>query len=132
MTKQLVRSACVSLLMLTGIAVPYQAAAQDVAITNARVIVGTGAVIESGTIIVRGGKIASVSPGAAGTQGLRVIDARGAYAVITPDGLRRLKAAYPTHLRGVREHLINRLEPHQIDAIANALGPLTADCPAGS
>jgi DNA-binding MarR family transcriptional regulator len=59
-------------------------------------------------------------------------DARVVYAVITADGLRRLKAAYPTHLRGVREHLINRLQPHQIDAIADALGPLTTDCPTGS
>ena len=51
------------------------AAAQDVAITNARVIVGNGQVIESGTIIVRGGRIASVTAGAAPTQGLRTIDA---------------------------------------------------------
>ena len=60
---------------------PTSAAAQDVAITNARVIVGSGQVIESGTIIVRGGKIASVSAGAAPTQGLRVIDARGMSAM---------------------------------------------------
>ena len=57
------------------------AAAQDVAITNVRVIVGTGQVIESGTIIVRGGKIASVTAGAAPTQGLRTIDARGMSAM---------------------------------------------------
>jgi hypothetical protein len=37
--------------------------AQDAAITNARIIVGTGAVIPSGSIIVRGGKIVSVSVG---------------------------------------------------------------------
>ena len=37
--------------------------------------------IESGTIIVRGGKIASVSAGGANTQGLRVIDARGMTAM---------------------------------------------------
>ena len=36
---------------------PRPAMAQDVAITNARIIVGNGTVIESGTIIVRGGKI---------------------------------------------------------------------------
>jgi imidazolonepropionase-like amidohydrolase len=60
---------------------PTPAAAQDVAITNARVIVGSGQVIESGTIIVRGGKIASVSAGAAPTQGLRTIDARGMSAM---------------------------------------------------
>src|SRR5947207_1869623 len=57
------------------------AAAQDVAITNVRVIVGTGPVIESGTIIVRGGKIASVSAGPANTQRLRVIDAKGMSAM---------------------------------------------------
>src|SRR5579872_3237394 len=33
------------------------AAAQNLAITNARVIVGNGTVINSGTVIVRGGKI---------------------------------------------------------------------------
>ena len=51
--------------------------AQDVAITNARVIVGNGTVIGSGTVIVRAGKIASVSAGAANTQGLKTIDAKG-------------------------------------------------------
>src|SRR5262245_56534341 len=57
------------------------AAAQDVAITNARIIVGNGQVINSGTIVVRGGKIVSASAGAASTQGLRVIDAKGMSAV---------------------------------------------------
>jgi len=38
-------------------------------------------VINSGTIVVRGGKIVSASAGAAGTQGLRVIDAKGMSAV---------------------------------------------------
>jgi imidazolonepropionase-like amidohydrolase len=56
-------------------------AAQDVAITNARVIVGNGQVIPSGTIVVRGGTIVAVGAGATGTQGLRVIDAKGMSAV---------------------------------------------------
>jgi imidazolonepropionase-like amidohydrolase len=60
---------------------PGVATAQDIAITNARIIVGTGEVIESGTIVVRGGKIVSVTPGAAPTQGLRTIDARGMSAM---------------------------------------------------
>jgi len=60
---------------------PSSSAAQDVAITNTRVIVGNGQVIESGTIIVRGGKIASVTAGAAPTQGLRTIDAKGMSAM---------------------------------------------------
>jgi len=56
-------------------------AAQDVAITNARIIVGNGTVVPSGTIIVRGGKIVSTSAGKASTQGLKVIDAKGMSAM---------------------------------------------------
>jgi imidazolonepropionase-like amidohydrolase len=66
---------------MLALALPMAAAAQDVAITNARIIVGTGQVIESGTIIVRGGTIASVTAGAAPAQGLRVIDAKGMSAM---------------------------------------------------
>lgn len=71
----------VCLLAAGGVLAAWPAAAQDVAITNARIIVGNGPVIESGTIVVRGGKIASVAAGGANTQGLRVIDARGMSAV---------------------------------------------------
>jgi len=63
------------------LAMPLASRAQDAAITNARIIVGTGQVIESGTILVRGGKIVSVTAGAAPTQGLRVIDAKGMSAM---------------------------------------------------
>lgn len=56
-------------------------AAQDLAITNVRIIVGNGPVIESGTIVVRAGKIVSVNSGRAGTQGLKVIDAKGMSAL---------------------------------------------------
>ena len=56
-------------------------AAQNVAITNARVIVGNGTVINSGTVIVRAGKIVSASAGAANTEGLQVIDAKGMTAM---------------------------------------------------
>src|SRR5262245_25326708 len=55
--------------------------AQDVAITNVRVIVGNGTVIDSGTVIVRGSKIVSVSTGSANTQGLKTIDAKGMSAM---------------------------------------------------
>jgi imidazolonepropionase-like amidohydrolase len=68
-------------LAVAGVATPRVAAAQDVAIANARVIVGTGQVIESGTIVVRAGRIVSVTAGPAPTQGLRVIDAKGMAAM---------------------------------------------------
>src|SRR5687767_10016911 len=55
---------------MVSLATPLAAAAQDVAITNARIIVGTGQVIDSGTIIVRGGKIVTAGAGPAPTQGL--------------------------------------------------------------
>jgi len=72
--------------MTTGVAAAVlalatAAAAQDVAITNARIIVGSGQVIESGTIVVRGGRIVSVAAGPAATAGLTVIDARGMSAM---------------------------------------------------
>jgi imidazolonepropionase-like amidohydrolase len=73
--------ACLASWGVAGLAAPRSAAAQDVAITNVRIIVGSGAVIDSGTIIVRGGKIASVTAGAAPAQGLRVIDGKGLSAM---------------------------------------------------
>src|SRR3954471_1538434 len=63
------------------LAAPGMAAAQDVAITNARIIVGNGALIESGTVGVRAGRIVSAAAGAANTQGLRIIDAKGMSAM---------------------------------------------------
>jgi len=51
--------------------------AQDLAITNARIIAGNGTVINSGSIVVRGGKIVSVGLGAANAQGMKTIDAKG-------------------------------------------------------
>jgi imidazolonepropionase-like amidohydrolase len=51
--------------------------AQELTITNARIIVGNGEVIGNGTLVVRGGKIASVSAGNPTQTAGRVIDARG-------------------------------------------------------
>ena len=76
--KRLLVLVCVT---VWGLATSSAAAAQDVAITNARIIVGSGQVIESGTIVVRGGKIVSVTAGAAPTQGLQTIDAKGMSAM---------------------------------------------------
>ena len=87
--KRLLRVAC---LLGASLIWPGVAAAQDVAITNARIIVGSGQVIDSGTIIVKGGKIVSVTAGPAPaspkpsgeggpTQGLHTIDAKGMSAM---------------------------------------------------
>jgi imidazolonepropionase-like amidohydrolase len=66
------------------VCLPSLAAAQDLAITNVRIVVGTGSVIENGTIVVRGGKITSVGPGRvspANPQGVTVINGAGMTAV---------------------------------------------------
>ncbi|OFW28240.1 MAG: hypothetical protein A3G76_04645 [Acidobacteria bacterium RIFCSPLOWO2_12_FULL_65_11] len=56
--------------------------AQDTVITNVRIVVGNGQVIESGHIIIRGGRIATVAAGVpASTQGLRVFNAQGLSAM---------------------------------------------------
>lgn len=58
-------------------------------------------------------------------------DARVVFAVLTTAGRRLLEAVAPTHVRGVREHLIDRLDRRQLAAIAKALEPIGRDCPAG-
>lgn len=56
-------------------------AAQDLVITNARIIVGNGNVIDQGSIVIRGGRIASVAAGGPGVTGVQTIDARGMSAM---------------------------------------------------
>ena len=56
-------------------------AAQDLTLTNARIVVGNGTVIERGSIVVRGGKIVSVSAGAPASPAGRVIDVAGLSAM---------------------------------------------------
>jgi imidazolonepropionase-like amidohydrolase len=65
------------LTMLSSLALPCRAGAQDLVISNARIIVGNGTVIDSGTLVVRSGRIASVGAGTAAPAGIRQIDARG-------------------------------------------------------
>ena len=58
--------------------------AQDLTITNARIIVANGTVIDRGSIVVRAGKIVSAGAGAASTTsspGGRTIDAKGMTAM---------------------------------------------------
>ena len=53
------------------------AAAQNLVITNARILDGKGGAIERGSVVVRDGKIVSVAAGTATAQGARVIDVKG-------------------------------------------------------
>jgi imidazolonepropionase-like amidohydrolase len=57
------------------------AAAQDLTITNARIVVGNGTVIERGSIVVRGGRIVSAAAGAPASTSGQVIDAKGMSAM---------------------------------------------------
>jgi imidazolonepropionase-like amidohydrolase len=104
-------------------------AAQDLTITNAHIVVGNGTVIERGSIVVRGGRIESVSAGAPPRTVGQVIDANGMSAMAGfidahrhintgPDEAaqmrRQLEAGYTTILSGggpgdgnlvLREHI---------------------------
>src|SRR5580765_1404652 len=70
-------SALACLTCLSSVANPANLAAQDLVIANARILVGNGSVIESGTVVVRSGRIASIGAATAGAAGARQIDARG-------------------------------------------------------
>ncbi len=68
----------IALIALASVAAAGPAAAQNLVITNARILDGTGKVIERGAVVVRDGKIASVAAGnPTPVPGARVIDARG-------------------------------------------------------
>lgn len=63
---------CVAALVGTG-----GVLAQDLVITNGRIIDGNGKVIENGFVAIRGGRIEAVGEGAAAVAGLPVLDAGG-------------------------------------------------------
>ncbi len=71
----LTRLAC---LALAGLAPAF---AQDVTITDARIVVANGTVIERGSIVVRAGKIVSVASGAPSAVSGSTIDAKGMTAM---------------------------------------------------
>ncbi len=55
--------------------------AQNLTITNARIVVGNGQVIERGSIVVRNGRILSIAEGASSAPPAQAIDARGMTAM---------------------------------------------------
>ena len=59
------------------------AAAQSVAITNAKLVIGDGsAPIEGGTVVIQGGRVTAAGKGVAVPPGIEVVDAGGKY--VTP------------------------------------------------
>jgi imidazolonepropionase-like amidohydrolase len=74
--------ATIAAVLAIGLLMPLSALAQNVAITNVRIVVGSGQVIDSGTIIVRDGKIATVTGASVQIpQGMQVIDGKGMSAM---------------------------------------------------
>jgi imidazolonepropionase-like amidohydrolase len=80
MSKLSVIRAAVSALALL-MAAP--ALAQDVVVTNARLVIGDGsAPVEGATVVIRNGRVVAAGAGVAAPQGVRTVDARGRY--VTP------------------------------------------------
>ena len=69
--------AVVGLLVGWGVVYAQRQAAQNLVITNARIIDGNGGFIPRGSVVIRNGRIASVSAGNASEPGARQIDVRG-------------------------------------------------------
>jgi DNA-binding MarR family transcriptional regulator len=56
-------------------------------------------------------------------------DARGAFAVLTPEGRARIEAAAPTHVASVRRHVLDHLPPDLLEAVGRAMRAIVdADC----
>ncbi|MGH3735697.1 MAG: MarR family winged helix-turn-helix transcriptional regulator [Micromonosporaceae bacterium] len=49
-------------------------------------------------------------------------DRRGVFAILTDEGFRRLEEASHTHVRGVREHLVDLVEEADLAAIGRGMG----------
>ena len=54
-------------------------------------------------------------------------DRRGSNAVLTKLGLKALRSAAPTHVRGVREHFVDRLSERELAQLAAALSSVDVD-----
>lgn len=72
-----------ALLLSAAALIAAPVAAQDVAITNARLVIGDGsAPIDSGTVVIRGGKVVAAGAGVAVPAGIERVDAAGRW--VTP------------------------------------------------
>ncbi len=53
-------------------------------------------------------------------------DRRGQWAALTDAGLRRLREASPTHLRGIAEHFLDRLSADELRSLQESLDRVVA------
>jgi imidazolonepropionase-like amidohydrolase len=110
--KRLLVGGCLAVLAGAGLA--RDGAAQDLVITNARILDGAGRVIDRGSVVVRAGKIASVSPGTGGAGGARVIDAGG--RTVMPGFI----DAHRHLMRGNAEQWLNEQAPARMQEFLDA------------
>ena len=54
-------------------------------------------------------------------------DARGTLAVLSDAGLDRLRRAWPTHLRGVQQHVLSRLTAEEVDQLGALMAKIVPD-----
>ncbi len=54
-------------------------------------------------------------------------DRRGAYARLTPEGLRRFEAARPSHLEGIRRHFLGHLDAGDLTDLGRVWRKLSPD-----
>lgn len=120
MVRTLRRAALLALLAGTA-----AAQAQDVTITNARLVIGDGSPpIEGGTVVVRGGKVVSAGAGGGVTAGT-VVDAGGAW--VTPGivaGFSRIGLVEVDAVPGTNDRSAERSPFGAAIDIAPALNPL--------
>lgn len=114
---------------LAGIAaITAPATAQDIAITNARLVVGDGtAPIDGGTVVVRNGRVAAAGAGVAVPAGVTVVDAGGKW--VTPGlvaGFSRVGLIEVDAVDGTNDAEANDTIYSAAIDIAPALNPLGA------
>ena len=113
----------VALAAAIGLAAVGSASAQNLVINNARIIVGPGQTIEKGSVVVKDGRIASVTPGAtapskaAPPKGVTVINGEGMTLIAGyMDAHRHIVAA-----RGAKENVDKWLNGEAADRMRELL-----------
>ncbi len=116
---------------LTIAALATPAAAQSVAITNAKLVIGDGsAPIERGTVIVRNGKVIAAGENVAVPSGIEVVDAGGRY--VTPGivaGFTRMGIVEVDGVDQTNDAGANGSPFHASIDVAAAINPHTSSIP---